>query len=183
MKEVTEVISLEVERQGRTTYRTIGFRSGTQLGGRIADPNNRDDFILAAGCIAHHKLNRFQLDPYQCTFLQWGLNKVCVREDEPHGLLEQLMECHRHSHLTRLLLNSPLFLLSPTLHLHLLTLSFLLISSTHVTFILSYSSLHVHYLTFLIFLSNALDMAIMTYRIQEEWLSTCTQEDGLPRPT
>ena len=60
----------------------------------------RDDFILAAGCIAHHKLNRFQLDPYQCTFLQWGLNKVCVKEDEPHGLLEQLMECHRHSRLT-----------------------------------------------------------------------------------
>ena len=27
------------ERQGQTTYRTIGFRSGTQLGGRIADPN------------------------------------------------------------------------------------------------------------------------------------------------
>ena len=27
------------ERQGQTTYGTIGFRSGTQLGGRIADPN------------------------------------------------------------------------------------------------------------------------------------------------
>ena len=27
------------ERQGRTTYGTIGFRSGMRLGGRIADPN------------------------------------------------------------------------------------------------------------------------------------------------
>ena len=28
------------ERQGQTTYGTIGFRSGTRLGGRIADLNN-----------------------------------------------------------------------------------------------------------------------------------------------
>ena len=31
------------ERQGQTTYGTIRFRSGTQLGGRIADPNTDKD--------------------------------------------------------------------------------------------------------------------------------------------
>ena len=47
-----------------------------------------------------------------------------------------------------------LFSLSPTIHKHLLILSFPFILSIHVTLILSYPSLHVLYLTFFIFPSK-----------------------------
>ena len=57
--------------------------------------------------------------------------------------------------------------LSPTLHT-LVDLIFLLILSIHMTLILSYPSLHIHYLTFFIFPSNALVYSMTSNRTREQ---------------
>ena len=72
--------------------------------------------------------------------------------------------CHHHGCFTRLPLDSFFISLSPTLHNHSLILSFSLILSIHMTLILSYPSLHTHYLTFLIFPSNALVIVMTSFR-------------------
>ena len=74
-----------------------------------------------------------------------------------------------------------IFAKSNSLHT-LVDLIFLLILSIHMTLILSYPSLHFHYLTFLIFLSKR---AVSFYDINRtrEQLSTHTKEGGLPPPT
>ena len=63
--------------------------------------------------------------------------------------------CHRHSCLARLSLDSFLYFAKSNSSHPLVDLIFLHILSIHVTLVLSYSSLHVHYPTFLIFLKCA----------------------------
>ena len=62
--------------------------------------------------------------------------------------------CHHHGHLTQLSLNSFLYFTKSNSSHPLIDLIFPLILSIHVTLILSYPSLHNHYLTFLIFLQR-----------------------------
>ena len=62
-------------------------------------------------------------------------------------------------------------------------LIFLLILSIYMTLILSYSSLHVHYLTFLIFPLKMRWFISTTPNRTRGQLSTCMKEDGPPWPT
>ena len=101
------------------------------------------------------------------------LNKITQRE---------CTGCHRHSRLTRLLLDSFFILLSPTLHIHSLILSFLL-----SYLFMWHSSYLTHHFTFIIL--HSLSFFEMRWFIsmmssgQGEQLITCRKEDGLHRPT
>ena len=50
------------------------------------------DFIYALSQVAHHKLSRHQLDPYQCTAFQYGIIHCNVGEEEANPVLEMAME-------------------------------------------------------------------------------------------
>ena len=78
--------------------------------------------------------------------------------------------CYHHSCLTRLLLDSFFYFAMSNSSHPLVNLIFLLILSIHVTLVLSYPSLHVHYLTLLILLQNVLVYFYDIIRTREEYL-------------
>jgi len=52
----------------------------------------RDDFIMAAGCVARRKLDRLATGPYQRALLRRGVTKKVDVEDERVPVLQQAME-------------------------------------------------------------------------------------------
>jgi len=52
----------------------------------------RDDFIMAAGCVARRKLDRLTTGPYQRALLRRGVTKKVDMEDERVPVLQQAME-------------------------------------------------------------------------------------------
>ena len=81
-------------------------------------------------------------------------------------------DCHCHGRLTRLSLDS-FFISAKSNSSHpLVDLIFSLILSIHMTFILSYPSFHVHYLTFLIFLPKTMVYFYDIIKKQREQLTT-----------
>ena len=99
--------------------------------------------------------------------------------------LNTTSHCHRHGRLCDYRSTLFFILLSPTLHLTLIDLIFLLILSIHMTLILSYPFIFTltitHSLSF--FQICWLFCGVITGTKKSQRLSTRTKEDGLPRPT
>ena len=52
----------------------------------------RDDFIMAASCVARRKLNQLETSPYQHALLRRGVTMKVDTEDERIPVLQQAME-------------------------------------------------------------------------------------------